>query len=402
MSVAVLSVLHPAMASDKTDNNQYVQTNFVANTSEYKPTLSVTPDMINAWGISIRPSGAGGHFWVTAKDKSFEYVGDVQNSADKSLRVLHQDDLKVIDLPVGGDDKFATGTVFSNSLTDFVITQKIKNADDVTAPAKFLFSSDGGIISAWTERKLPDGTFERPESAMSVIDESEQGVQFFGLAINNEYNRLYAADFGQSPSVRVYDGAFKPMNITFDMPFDENKNGRVDAGEYAPFNVQTLNTPTGENHIFVAYAKTMLCPADEIKAKNCKQGDIFAGEEDTTKNGYGRIAEFTQDGKLISVWNDKSELSAPWGMAYAPDNFGALSGALLVSNFGTGTISAFDAKTKTYIEVMRDASEKPIKIDKIWGILFGNGDSLGDKNALYFAAGPKDETDGVFGVLRHK
>jgi hypothetical protein len=39
-------------------------------------------------------------------------------------------------------------------------------------------------------------------------------------------------------------------------------------------------------------------------------------------------------------------------------------------------------------------------IDKIWGILFGNGESLGDTNALYFAAGPKDETDGVFGSLR--
>jgi hypothetical protein len=32
--------------------------------------------------------------------------------------------------------------------------------------------------------------------------------------------------------------------------------------------------------------------------------------------------------------------------------------------------------------------------------LFGNGESLGDKNALYFAAGPKDETEGLFGSLR--
>ena len=42
---------------------------------------------------------------------------------------------------------------------------------------------------------------------------------------------------------------------------------------------------------------------------------------------------------------------------------------------------------------------EPVKIDKVWGLLFGNGESLGDKNALYFAAGPDDEKDGIFGSL---
>jgi len=41
-----------------------------------------------------------------------------------------------------------------------------------------------------------------------------------------------------------------------------------------------------------------------------------------------------------------------------------------------------------------------VVIEKIWGLLFGNGESLGDSNALYFAAGPNDEKDGVFGSLR--
>ena len=36
----------------------------------------------------------------------------------------------------------------------------------------------------------------------------------------------------------------------------------------------------------------------------------------------------------------------------------------------------------------------------ICGLQFGNGASLGDANALYFAAGPEDEKDGLFGVLR--
>jgi PEP-CTERM motif len=34
-----------------------------------------------------------------------------------------------------------------------------------------------------------------------------------------------------------------------------------------------------------------------------------------------------------------------------------------------------------------------------WGLQFGNGESLGESNRLYFAAGPEDESAGLFGRL---
>jgi hypothetical protein len=34
--------------------------------------------------------------------------------------------------------------------------------------------------------------------------------------------------------------------------------------------------------------------------------------------------------------------------------------------------------------------------------MFGNGESLGDADSLYFTAGPDDEKDGLFGKLRLK
>ncbi len=400
VTTAIALSLSACTTPYKQEENRYEQTNFVANKKKYKPTLATDKDMVNAWGISIRPAGAGGHFWVTAANKSIEYVGDVQNSPNEKLRAMHQDELKVITLPVGGADNFATGTVFSGSKTDFTITQKVKGAAPITAPAKFLFASDGGIISAWTERKKADGTFDRAGEAIAVVDESKQGAQFFGLAIDSKYTRIYAADFGAKPDIKVYDGNFKRLPMKFDMPFDENKNGKVDAGEYAPFNVQNLKTPAGEDRIFVAYAKTQACPKAEIKAGTCKKGEIFAGEEDTSKPGYGRVAEFTEEGKLVRVIADGGKLSAPWGLAFAPDNFGALSNTLLVSNFGDGTIAAYDDRSYQFRDMLRDKAGKPVAIEGIWGLLFGNGASLGDSNALYFAAGPADETDGIFGSLR--
>lgn len=387
--LAAALLITTALPAFALENNAYMQTNLVANKANYKPQLPIEKNFINAWGIAIRPAGAGGHFWVTAKDVSYQYVGDVGETK------LHMDALKYVKLPVGGDDKFATSVIFNGGKSDFKITQNVAGAEPITAPAKFLFASDGGIISAWTERKKTDGTFDWPSEAVSVIDESAAGTQFFGIAINADYSRLYAADFGAAPALKIYNSEFKPEAITFDMPFDENKNDKVDAGEYAPFNVQAIG-----DSIFVAYAKTQACPKEEVKAGACKAGEIFAGEEDTSKPDYGKLAEFDEGGKLIAVWSDEGKLSAPWGIAVAPENFGALSGKLLVANFGSGTIAAFDTTTKKYVDDLRDAKGKPVVIDKIWGLLFGNGESLGDKGALYFTAGPRDEADGLFGSLR--
>ena len=394
--LAGVSVLN-AQSSSK---SFYLVENFIANKEKYSPTIAVEKDFINAWGIAIRPKGAGGHFWVTAKDISYEYVGDVRASADPKLHKLHQDELKIVKLPVGGDENFATGTVFNDSKENFVITQKISGKDPITAPAKFLFASDGGIISAWTERKLPDGSFDRAEDAVTVIDESAAGAQFFGLAISHDYSKLYAADFGSKPAIKVYDGNFKPASINFAQPFDDNKNGVVDAGEYAPFNIQALVTPAGKNHIFVTYAKTQACPEEEVAKGACAAGALFVGEEDTSKPGNGRVAEFTENGELVAVWKDGGKLSAPWGLAFAPANFGKHSGKLLVTNFGDGTIASYNADSTDFHDYLRDAKNEPVKIDKIWGILFGNGESLGDSDALYFAAGPEDEADGAFGAIR--
>ena len=35
----------------------------------------------------------------------------------------------------------------------------------------------------------------------------------------------------------------------------------------------------------------------------------------------------------------------------------------------------------------------------LWGISFGNGGAAGPTNSLYFAAGPADESHGLFGAI---
>ena len=97
--------------------------------------------------------------------------------------------------------------------------------------------------------------------------------------------------------------------------------------------------------------------------------------------------------------SDKGRLNAPWGAAIAPKGFGDFGGDLLVANFGDGTIAAFDPATGAFHDYLRDPAGKPLVIDGIWGLAFGNGVSLGDAMSLYFTAGPNEEQDGVFGKV---
>ncbi len=41
--------------------NRFVQTHLVANRASYGARMT-EPGFVNAWGIAIRPAGAGGHF----------------------------------------------------------------------------------------------------------------------------------------------------------------------------------------------------------------------------------------------------------------------------------------------------------------------------------------------------
>ncbi|MBC7799263.1 MAG: TIGR03118 family protein, partial [Gemmatimonadaceae bacterium] len=82
-----------------------------------------------------------------------------------------------------------------------------------------------------------------------------------------------------------------------------------------------------------------------------------------------------------------------------PSGFGALSNTLLVGNFGDGSIVGFDRTTGTQVDYLRGTDDAPLLVDGLWGLAFGNGESLGRADALYFAAGPDDETGGIFGRI---
>src|SRR4029079_13328868 len=68
-------------------------------------------------------------------------------------------------------------------------------------------------------------------------------------------------------------------------------------------------------------------------------------------------------------------------------------------NFGDGRINAFDITTGQLLGTLSSSPGHPVVVEGLWGLAFGNGKTAGDANSLYFAAGPDDETHGLFGKI---
>jgi len=79
--------------------------------------------------------------------------------------------------------------------------------------------------------------------------------------------------------------------------------------------------------------------------------------------------------------------------------FGDLYYAVRVGNRGSGEILAFNLEHGKFVGKLADQNGRTIQIDRLWALSLGNGGKAGPYNALYFTAGPSDETQGLFGSI---
>ena len=74
---------------------------------------------------------------------------------------------------------------------------------------------------------------------------------------------------------------------------------------------------------------------------------------------------------------------------------------ILVGNFGDGRINVFSLGGQFLGQLQ--SHNQTIIIDGLWGLSFAPTTATAiDPMRLYFTAGPKDETDGLFGYLIKK
>ena len=337
MAASPFAAAAATTSSDK-DESRFVQTNLVSDVPGWAPIVDAS--LVNAWGMSAGPATP---VWVSnnGTDSATLYRG-------RTMGVP----FSKVPLTVAIPDGAPTGQVF-NGGPDFMVGG---------APARFIFASEHGFIDAWQGGLSP--------ITMAKTVAMVPGAKYKGLAISTGTGGswLYAANF-MAGRIDVFNGMFALQNWTgaFTDP-------HLPVG-YAPFNIQNLG-----GRLYVTYAK---------------QGPTG---DDVKGAGHGFVDVYDTTGHFLMRLVSHGRLNSPWGLQIAPAGFGAFAGDLLVGNFGDGRINAYNPWNGAPEGTLRGTNGRPIWIDGLWGLRFGNG-VAGTPMTLFFTAGPAGEAHGLLGSL---
>jgi len=277
-------------------------------------------------------------FWVSDEGDGWSTIYDGKGNP-QSLQVI-------VPSASGSGSGSPTGLVYNGS-QEFQIE---------SWPSEFIFSTLDGTIQGWSHFS--------PSASIIAVNNSGKNASYNALAVTSKTsgNSLFVPDFNNNV-IDIYDG-----NFNFVKSFTDSK---IPKG-FVPFGIQDI-----KGKVYVAYAAANEGPG-------------------------GYIDIFDESGNLMKRFAHGKPLNQPWGFAVAPKNFGPLSGTLLVSNnTDHGTINGFDLKTGKFVGTITNSKGKAIKIDQLWAIEFGGGSANnGNKDDLYFTAGPNNNLDGTFGVIK--
>jgi uncharacterized protein (TIGR03118 family) len=368
--------LCPALASAQ----HYQQTNLVSNVP-VTPAASISdPNLINPWGLVHGPATP---WWISNNGggTSTLYNTSGLNPANPAGQtpapVLVPVTITALNAPGGtpgngvvtpsAPSQPATGSptavLFNGSTTNFLVAP--------AKPATFLFATEDGTIQGWNSSV--NATTAIIEVDNSQVPSKGNGAVYKGATIvgigGNEY--LLAANF-RSGQIDVFDSNFEPIRL----PDERFRLDGIPRG-FAPFNIQGI----GPN-IYITFAQQDAAKHDEVDGA-----------------GLGFVLVFDRQGRRLAPLEHGDWFNAPWGVALAPADFGEFSHALLVGNFGSGTIAVFNPITGRYLGNMLNVDGSTTTIDGLWALAFGNGGSSGPGSTLFFTAGPDHEANGLFGTL---
>jgi uncharacterized protein (TIGR03118 family) len=350
-------------ASNSNTNGGYTEMDLVSDGSNTNA-LHVDPNVVNAWGIVagtktvwINDNGTG---LLTAYSPVGKPMKPVVN----------------IPLPTGPTGGSPSGLVLNNT-TNFVVSSGGK-----TAPATFLLATEDGFIVAWNSNLGTNSAIVVNNSSSNTVPvpvgNASTHAVYKGLAIVTDESgvpHLYAANFSGGV-IDEFDGNFKYVRSFTDPNLPDS---------FAPFNVRNIR-----GRLFATFAKQ----------------NLPAAKDDQSGPGNGFLDIFDADGTMLRrmVQRD-TQLNSPWGMVVAPPSFGKFSRALLVGNFGSGDINAYDLLTGKWLGHLTRPNGSELLISGLWGLTFEKEEVPGNEcsfqaQRLYFTAGPNGESQGLLGILR--
>ena len=305
----------------------YSQTNLVSNTAGVATTTD--PQLLNPWGISVFP---GQDFWIADNNSGVSTLYDQKGNKDSGL---------IVTIPGATSNP-------NGNCSPGCPTGTVANANgSYFSGGSFIFDTEDGLVVYWNGAS---------NTAIVGKDNSASGAVYKGLALLG--TNLLAANFN-SGKVDVFDRNFNLTSLTGSFT-DPN----LPAG-FAPHGIRVIG-----NQVYVAYAM-----------QDAAKHDAQPG------SGLGQVDIFDINGNFVSTFAAAGgKLNAPWGVVATPATFGTFPNAILVGNFGDGTISAFDTTGK-FLGQLTDSANHILVNPGLWDMVFGGGGSSGDAGTLYLTAG---------------
>jgi uncharacterized protein (TIGR03118 family) len=339
-AMAVFLMILPGFAQ------HYTRTDLTADSAVTSATAAnFDPNLVNSWGLS-RSSGSA--WWISDNGTGLSTLYDGSGVPQSLVVTIPPKDANGRATP--------TGTVF-NYTSAFQVAPDVK--------AIFLFVTEEGTISGWNPSV-------DPTHALILVDHSGSAIyKGCAIAMTAACPRFYATNFN-SGKIEVYDGNFQPVPTS--------RSAFRDAllkDSFVPFNVQSVG-----GNLVVTFASRSKGSEDEDHGP-----------------GLGAVAVFSQEGRLLLRLQSGAWFNAPWGVAAAPADFGAFSHRILIGNFGSGSIHAFNPVTGKHEGVLLDADGNRLKIDGLWALSFGNDAKAGSALQLFFTSGPNQERSGLLGTV---
>ena len=254
--------------------------------------------------------------------------------------------------------------VVFNGTADFVVA-----SGAVSAPAIFIFASESGAVTGWHPAVPPPPPSTSAQPAFQATD----GAVYTGIALanNGSGNFLYLADF-RNGEIDV---------LECELPADNAWPARSPTRTCPPASPRSTSRPSAASSSWPMPSRTPR-PTDESPASTRLHQRLRPERQLRAAAGLAGQAQ-----RAVGAWSS------------APAGFGDFGGDLLVGNSGDGRINAYDPATGAFQGTLRQSPGRPIEIDGLRGLAFGNGVSAGDATTLYYAAGPDDETHGLFGKI---
>ena len=299
----------------------FTQTNLVSDIPGMARTTD--PNLVNPWGLALGPNSA---FWVADNHPARPPSTTATASRSRGRRPWSSPSRR----PAAAGTSAPTGEV-SNADAGFVVTVRRPSPARATSCSPPRTARSPAGAATWTRPTPSSRSTTRPRAR------STRGSPWASTPTGTF---LYATNF-HAGTVDVFDSNFQPVHI----PGAFTDSG-IPAG-YAPFGIQPSTASSTSPTPSRTPTRTTTSPAP----------------------GHGFIDVFDTEGHLLKRFASQgaAQLALGDGLG-AVSGFGEFNNALLVGNFGDGTINAFDFDSGDFLGKLSDASGKPITIPGLWAL----------------------------------